>query len=166
MNNIYSELNKSIEKIINLRINEIIEKSNFDEKINNKIKDVNNIIAKDNKKIKNKKIKRNNIEKENKKLSIYTIFIKDSNNIIKDILHLNYLPNHIVTEIKKLKDKSAKEQFKELGNIWRKLNNNIIDKYKELTKNKDFTNEKYDNIVGKVQTSKTPRKKKSKESLK
>lgn len=165
MSNIYIELNKSIEKIISLRINEIIEKSNLNEKITNKIKDVNNIIVKDNKTIKNKKIKRNIVEKEHKKLSIYTTFVKDANNIIKNNPYLNYLPNDIVSEIKKLKEKSAKDQFKELGSIWKKLDNNIINKYKELTKDKDFTNEKYNNIVGKVQTPKTVRKKKSKESL-
>lgn len=158
MSNIYIELNKSIEKIISLRINEIIEKTNLNEKISNKIKDVNNIIVKDNKTIKNKKIKRNIVEKEHKKLSIYTTFVKDANNIIKNNPYLNYLPNDIVSEIKKLKEKSAKDQFKE-------LDNNIINKYKELTKDKEFTNEKYNNIVGKVQTPKTVRKKKSKESL-
>lgn len=165
MKDIHTELNKTIEKIFKIRLDEIIEKSNLNEDIINKIKDTNDTIAKGNRLIKNKKEK-NNIEKKDKKLSTYTIFIKDANCIIKNNDNLNYLPNDIVTEIRKLKDKLAKEQFKELGILWKKLDDNTINKYKNLVKNKDFTNEKYNNIVGKPQTPKMPRKKKSKESLK
>jgi hypothetical protein len=165
MKDIHTELNKTIEKILKIRLDEIIEKSNLNEDIINKIKDTNDTIAKGNGLIKNKK-KKNNIEKKDKKLSTYTIFVKDANCIIKNNDNLNYLPNDIVTEIRKLKDKPAKEQFKELGILWKKLDDNTINKYKNLVKNKDFTNEKYNNIVGKPQTPKMPRKKKSKESLK
>jgi hypothetical protein len=165
MKDIHTELNKTIEKIFKIRLDEIIEKSNLNEDIINKIKDTNDTIAKGNRLIKNKKEK-NNIEKKDKKLSTYTIFVKDANCIIKNNDNLNYLPNDIVTEIRKLKDKLAKEQFKELGILWKKLDDNTINKYKNLVKNKDFTNEKYNNIVGKPQTPKMPRKKKSKESLK
>lgn len=165
MKDIHTELNKTIEKIFKIRLDEIIEKSNLNEDIINKIKDTNDTIAKGNRLIKNKKEK-NNIEKKDKKLSTYTIFVKDANCIIKNNDNLNYLTNDIVTEIRKLKDKTAKEQFKELGILWKKLDDNTINKYKNLVKNKDFTNEKYNNIVGKPQTPKMPRKKKSKESLK
>lgn len=159
----YTSLNKIIENLINLRLNEIIEKVDLNEKLINKIKDTNNIIADENKMIKKKK---NNVEKKDKKLSIYTTFVKDANNIIRDSPNLNYLPDDVVIELNKLKNKQAKEQFKELGIIWKTLDNKIVNKYKDLTKNKDFTNEKYNETVGKIQTPKIPRKKKSKESLK
>jgi hypothetical protein len=159
----YTELNKTIEKLINLRLNEIIEKVDLNEKLINKIKDTNNIIADENKIIKKKK---NNVDKKDKKLSIYTTFVKDANNIIKDSPNLNYLPDDVVVKLNKLINKQAKEQFKELGIIWKTLDNKIVNKYKDLTKNKDFTNEKYNETVGKTQTPKIPRKKKSKESLK
>ena len=159
----YISLNKIIEKLINLRLNEIIEKVDLNEKLINKIKDTNNIIADENKMIKKKK---NNVEKKDKKLSIYTTFVKDANNIIRDSPNLNYLSDDVVIELNKLKNKQAKEQFKELGIIWKTLDNKIVNKYKDLTKNKDFTNEKYNETVGKIQTLKIPRKKKSKESLK
>jgi hypothetical protein len=161
----YTKLSNIIEKLINLRLNEIIEKVDLNEKLINKIKDTNNIIANENKTIKKKKIK-NNVEKKDKKLSMYTTFVKDSNNIIKDNHNLSYLPNDVVIELNKIKNKSAKEKFKELGIIWKTLDNKFVNKYKDLTKNKDFTNEKYNETVGKIQTPKIPRKKKSKESLK
>src|SRR5882672_4117590 len=129
MKDIHTELNKTIEKLIKLRLDEIIEKVKLNEDINNKIKDTNDVIVKENKTIKNKG-KKKNIEKKDKKLSIYTIFIKDANCIIKNNNNLNYLSSDIVIEIRKLKDKSAREQFKELGNIWRRLDKSIIDKYK------------------------------------
>lgn len=159
----YISLNKIIENLINLRLNEIIEKVDLNEKLINKIKDTNNIIADENKMIKKKK---NNVDKKDKKLSIYTTFVKDANNIIKDSPNLNYLPDDVVVKLNKLINKQAKEQFKELGTIWKTLDNKIVNKYKDLTKNKDFTNEKYNETVGKTQTPKIPRKKKSKESLK
>lgn len=159
----YTSLNNIIEKLINLRLNEIIEKVDLNEKLINKIKDTNNIIANENKMIKKKK---NNVEKKDKKLSIYTTFVKDANNIIKDNPNLNYVPNDVAIELNKLKNKPAKEQFKELGIIWKTLDNIIVNKYKDLTKNNEFTNEKYNETVGKIQTPKIPRKKKSKESLK
>jgi hypothetical protein len=159
----YTSLNNIIEKLINLRLNEIIEKVDLNEKLINKIKDTNNIIANENKMIKKKK---NNVEKKDKKLSIYTTFVKDANNIIKDNPNLNYVPNDVAIELNKLKNKPAKEQFKELGIIWKTLDNKIVNKYKDLTKNNEFTNEKYNETVGKTQTPKIPRKKKSKDSLK
>lgn len=161
----YTKLSNIIEKLINLRLNEIIVKVDLNEKLINKIKDTNNIIANENKTIKKKKIK-NNVEKKDKKLSMYTTFVKDSNNIIKDNHNLSYLPNDVVIELNKIKNKSAKEKFKELGIIWKTLDDKIVNKYKDLTKNKDFTNEKYNETVGKIQNPKIPRKKKSKESFK
>ena len=165
MKDSYTSLNKVIENLIKLRLDEIIEKADLGEKTVNKIKDINDIIVKENKSIKNKK-KKNIIEKKDKKLSIYTIFVKDANSIIKNNPNLNYLPNNVIVEIKNLKDKPAKEQFRELGSIWKKLDNITTNKYKDLTKNKDFTNDKYNSIVEKSYSSKLPRKKKSKESLK
>lgn len=161
----YTELNKTIEYLIKLRLNEIIEKTNLNEKTINEIKDMNDVIMKENKTNKNK-TEKTNIEKKDKKLSVYTLFIKDANCIIKDKPNLNYLHNDVIIEIRNLKDKPAKEHFKELGIIWKNLDVNIINKYRNLTKNKDFTNEKYNEISGKPQTPKPLRKKKSKESLK
>jgi hypothetical protein len=161
----YTELNRTIEKLIKLRLNEIIEKTKLNEKAINEIQDINDVIMKENKTNKNKR-KKTNIEKKDKKLFAYTLFIKDANCIIKDKTNLNYLPNDVIIEIRKIKDKPAKEHFKELGITWKKLDVNILNKYKNLTKNKDFTNEKYNEISGKPQTPKPLRKKKSKESLK
>lgn len=86
--------------------------------------------------------------------------------IIKEKPNLNYLPNSAINKIKSCKDKIAKEQFKTFSSVWNELDIEIKDKYKKLCQNKDLTNNKYNEIVGKPQTSKIVRKKKSKESLK
>lgn len=157
------DLNNLIEKFIRIRINSIIEKSNLDEKTVNEIKVINENIVKDNKKIKNRK-KTLKLEKKDKKLIAYTTYIKDANNIIKNNPTLNYLPQKNITQINKLKDeKDNRIKLKELSKIWKNIDDETINKYKELTKNKDFTNEKYNILIGKSLTPKIPRKKKSKE---
>jgi len=154
-------LNNLIEKIIKLRINDVIEKSNLDEKTTNEIRNINKKIAKDNKRFKNRK--KSQVDKKDKKLNPYTTYIKDTNNIIKDNPTLNYLPNNLITQIKKLKEKKNTERLEELSKLWKTIDNTTINKYKDLTKDKKFTNEKYNEIVDKVQTPKIARKKKSKE---
>jgi hypothetical protein len=163
--NTQKDLNKAIEKIIKLRIEDIVLKSNLDDKIGNQIRDINEDISKE---IKIKKTKNDKkiIPKEDKILNEYTLYIKDVTEIIKDKNNLNYLPNNIVNKIKKCKDKNAKDQFKDFSSIWNELDKEIKDNYKQLCKNKDFTNNKYSETVGKAQTPKTPRKRKSKETLK
>jgi hypothetical protein len=163
--NTQKDLNKAIEKIIKLRIEDIVLKSNLDDKIGNQIIDINEDISKEIKIKKSKKDKKN-IPKEDKILNEYTLYIKDVTEINKEKNNLNYLPNNIVNKIKKSKDKSAKEQFKDFSTIWNELDKEIKDNYKQLCKNKDFTNNKYYETVVKRQTPKTPRKIKSKESLK
>lgn len=163
--NIQKDLNKAIEKIIKLRIEDIILKSNLDDKIGNQIIDINEDISKEMKIIKSKKDKKN-IPKEDKILNEYTLYIKDVTEIIKDKNNLNYLPNNIVNKVKKCKGKSAKEQFKDFSTIWNELDKEIKDNYNQLCENKDFTNNKYSETVVKGQAHKTPRKRKSKETLK
>lgn len=163
--NIQKDLNKAIEKIIKLRIEDIVLKSNLDDKIGNQIRDVNEDISKEMKVEKSKKDKKI-IPKEDKILNEYTLYIKDVTEIIKEKNNLNYLPNNIVNKIRKCKDKSGKEQFKDFSSIWNELDKEIKDNYKQLCKNKDFTNNKYSETVEKGQTPKTPRKRKSKETLK
>lgn len=164
MKSIYNDLNKIIEKIIDLRIDDIIEKGNIDKKISEQIININKNITKD-VKIKDKNVKKN-IPKDEKILTLYTAFIKDSNNITKNKDNLNYLPNNIINKIKSYENKSAKEQFKEFSIIWKGLDDNIKNKYKDLCKDKHFTNADYNNIANKLQSPKAIRKKKSKESLK
>lgn len=157
-----------IEKIIKLRIDNIIEKSNLNTEIADKIKGINENI-KNETKIKNRKKSKNekkHISKDDKKMNPYTLYIKDVTNIIKGKHNLNYLPNNIISEINIYKDKTRSEQFKGFSIIWNGLNNEIKNKYKELCQNKDFTNFKYNKIVEKASTHKLPRKNKSKESLK
>lgn len=164
MKDIYKDLDKVIEKIIKIRIDDIIIKGNLNEKTSTEIKNINENIIKEIKIKKPKKIK-NKIPKEDKILNEYTLFIKDVSEIIKENPNLNYLPNNIINKIKNSKDKIAKEQFKDFGSIWNDLNKEIKDKYKKLCQNKDFTNNKYNKIVEKSGTQKIPRKKKSKENL-
>lgn len=159
MKYIYNDLNKTIEKIIKLRIDDIIEKSDLSEKISNNIKNTNDIIVKDIKTVKEKKVK-SNIKKH---FTGYICFIKDVTNIIKSKPSLKYLSNDIVSQIETYKYKNAREQFKEFGNIWKNLDNKTKDKYNRLCQDKNFTNEKYEEIVNK---SNVLKKKKSKESLK
>lgn len=165
MKDIQTTLNKTIEKIIKLRIDDIIVKSNLNEKTSIKIKDINENISKEVKIQKTKKVKKK-IPKEDRILNEYTLYIKDMSGIIKEKPNLNYLPNSAINKIKSCKDKIAKEQFKTFSSVWNELDIEIKDKYKKLCQNKDLTNNKYNEIVGKPQTSKIVRKKKSKESLK
>lgn len=164
MKDIRSDLYNLTEKLIKLRIDDIIEKGNIDNDTSIKIKNINNEISKDikkNKKIKNKKV----IPVDDKKLTIYTVFIKDSFNIINNKLTLNYLPNDMETKIKLYMDKKPSEQMKGLSEIWKTIGNDVKMKYKTLTKDKNFTNFKYNEKVV-SQSNKTVRKKRSKESLK
>lgn len=123
MNHNYSKINTIIEKIIKLRLVEIIDKLDLNENLINKINNTNNIIANENKTVKNKKIK-NNIEKKDKKLSIYTIFVKDSNNIIKEKPNLNYLPNNVIIELNKIKYKhqKCKERINQINSLNYRIN--------------------------------------------
>lgn len=165
MKDIQTNLNKVVEKIIKLRIDDIIIKGNLNEKTSIKIKDINENIAKE-VKIKKPKKEKKIIPKEDKILNEYTLFIKDVSGIIKEKPNLNYLPNNVVNKIKSSKNKIAKEQFKDFSYVWNELDKEIKDKYKKLCQNKDLTNNKYNEIVGNPQIPKIARKKKSKESLK
>lgn len=154
-----------IEKLIKLRIDNIIEKSNLDIEIGDKIKDINKNIENETK-IKSKNKIKKYVSKDEKKMNSYTLYIKDVTNIIKESPNLKYLPNNIINRIKNCKDKKRNEQFKEFGDIWNELPNDIKIKYKNLCQNKDFTNIKYNEMIEKISTPKMPRKKKSKDSLK
>lgn len=157
-------LTNLIEKIIKLRINNIIEKTNLDEKTINEIKNINNDIAKNNKQGNKQKIKYKKKDKKDKNLAAYTTYIKDANNVIKNNPTLNYLSTKTITQINKVREeKDNKIRLKELSIIWKALDNDTINKYKELTKDKTFTNDKYNKLTGKPPTPKIPRKKKSKE---
>lgn len=155
-----------IEKLIELRINNIIEKSNLDIDINNKIKNINENIKNENKiKIKRKSRKNEKIlPKEEKIMNPYTLYIKDATNIMKEDLHLNYLQDEDIKKIKSCKDKKRSEQFRELSNIWNKLENVKKDKFVKLCQNRDFSNTKYKEMVENLSSPKIKRKKKSKES--
>jgi hypothetical protein len=166
MKDIQKELKKVVEKIIDLRIEDIIKQSNFDDQINNDIINTNKIISNEKIKTKNKKSLKNNVPKDEKKMNPYTLYIKDVTNIIKNKNNLNYLSNEIINKVKLSKDKKCNEQFRDFSVIWNELPDEIKNKYKELCKNKDFTNEKYNKVTGKPPTPKAPRKKKSKETLK
>jgi hypothetical protein len=159
------ELTKIIEKIIKLRIDDIIKKGELNVKTGDEIKNINKDIKNETKINKIRSI-RKSIPKDEKILNPYTLYIKDVTGIIKNKPNLNYLPNNIVNRIKNYKDKNRKEQFKEFGIIWKELNDETKDKYKKLCQNKDFTNIRYNEMVEKISTQKIPRKKKSKESLK
>lgn len=157
-------LTNLLEKIIKLRINNIIEKSNLDEKTINEIKSVNENIEKNNKKYNKQKVKHIKKDKKDKILSAYNTYIKDANNVIKNNPTLNFLSTTTITQINKIKEeKDNKIRLTKLSIIWKTLDNNIINKYKELTKDKNFTNEKYNNLIEKPLTPKIVRKKKSKE---
>lgn len=165
MKDMQKDLIKIVEKIIKLRIEDIIKKGNLNEKTSNEIININKIISNE---VKVKKTKKNkkDVPKDEKIMNPYTLYIKDVTNIIKEKSNLNYLSNEIINKIKDCKDKKRSEQFKEFSMIWNELDDSIKNKYKKLCQNKDFTNVKYNEMVGKVSTPKTPRKKKSKESLK
>ena len=116
---------------------------NYELKNGDEIKNINKKILKD----RNIKKKDKSNDKNNKKLTSYTIFIKDSNNILKDNNNLNYLPDNIIIRIKNFKDKSTREQFKQYSTIWKELDDNVKDKYKKLCEDKNFTNTDYDKIT-------------------
>ncbi len=106
MTDTYTNLSKVIEKLINLRINDIIDKGKFNNETINEFKTINETIAKN---IKIKKIKnKNDIPVDDKILTIYTAFIKDANRLVKDKSTLNFLPHNIVTQIKSHNDKNAR----------------------------------------------------------
>lgn len=155
-NNMERQLTKLIENFIKLRIDNIIEKSDLDEKICNEIKTINENIVKNDKQDK----KRKKVEKKDKKLWAYTTYIKDANNVIKGNPTLNYLSQKYINQINKFKDeKDNKIKLKELSKIWKTIDDATMNKYKELTKDKTFTNEKYNKLIGKPPTPKIPRKK-------
>src|SRR5688500_18915971 len=131
------DLTNIIEKIIKLRINDIIKKSELDEKTENKIREINENIAKNNKQ--NRKIiKTTKIEKKDRKIIAYTVYIKDANNIIKNNPTINYLPQKNITQINKVKhEKDNKNRMKELSKIWKNIDDLTINKYKDLTKDKN-----------------------------
>jgi hypothetical protein len=161
MTDTYTNLSKVIEKLINLRINDIIDKGKFNNESINEFKTINETIAKN---IKIKKIKnKNDIPVDDKILTIYTTFIKDANRLVKDKSTLNFLPHNIVTQIKSHNDKNAKDKFKEFARIWKILDEETKNKYKNLCQNKNFTNGKYNELV--IKTPKQIRKKKSKENI-
>lgn len=140
-------INKYIEKIIELRIDDIVQKSNLRSEVENEIKNANkNILIEQKKSIKNKKKYDN---KRRKYLTGYTAFVKDITQIIKDEPTLNYLPNDIINRTKTLKSKKANDQFKEFGILWNELDDNIKNKYIKICKGKDFTKDKYEDIVKK-----------------
>lgn len=165
-NNMEKKLVNLIEKFINIRIDDIIEKGSLDIEISNQIKNTNNNIVKEIKpqKPREKKNKKS-IPKDEKIMNPYTLFVKDSTNMMKDMSHLNYLQNYI-KKIKDCKNKPCNEQFREFSNIWNNLDEDTKKKYINICQNKDFSNNRYNEIVGKTSTAKIPRKKKSKDSLK
>lgn len=155
-----TEINKLIEKIIEIRIKEIDEKTNSNDLLIN----INKQIKKEKKnEINIKKIKKN-IPDGEKRLTSYTTFIKDSKNNINDRPCLGYLSNDIISKIKIFKNIKPREQFKELSNLWNNLDVETKDKYINLCQNKDFTNYKYNEIIDR-KIQKQPRKKKSKDNL-
>lgn len=141
------DLNKVIEKIIKIRIEDIIEKGKINDETGNKIKDINEHIIKNNKfKIKNKSHKKS-IPKDERVLKPRTLCIKDMSRVIKNEPHLCYLSDDIIKKINNYKDKPQSEKLKLYNNIWKELNAKIKDKYEKLCENKDLTNGKYNKIV-------------------
>lgn len=55
------------------------------------------------------------------------------------------------------------DKFKEFARIWKILDEETKNKYKNLCQNKNFTNGKYNELV--IKTPKQIRKKKSKENI-
>jgi hypothetical protein len=140
-------INKCIEKIIELRIDDIVQKSNLGLEVENEIKNTNkNILIEQKKSIKKKQKYDSKIRKY---LTGYTAYVKDVSQIVKDEPTLNYLPNNIINHIKTLKSKKANDQFKEFGILWNELDDDIKNKYKKICKDKDFTKDKYEDIVKK-----------------
>lgn len=148
------DLTNIIERIIKIRINNILEKSEIDEKTQIDIKEINNDIVKDNKQ-KQKDIKKSKVEKKNRNLIGYNVYIKDANNILNNNPTLNYLSPKFITQINKIKNENnGRVRMTELSKIWKNLDNNCINKYNNLTKDKNFTNEKYDNLINKYEKKK------------
>lgn len=87
--------------------------------------------------------------KENKKITAYNVFIKDSFNIIYDRKSLNILPEYIKKDIYKYKNKKANIVIVVLAKIWMDSNNSSIKyKYKMFdNKNIVFTNNIYNSII-------------------
>src|ERR1700759_4161 len=102
MKDIYADINKVIEKVIELRIKEISDKTN----LGDKLLIINNEIKKESKtRVKAKSVKKK-IPDDQKILKNYTTFIKDAKGIINDKLNLNYLSNDNILKIKSLKNKT------------------------------------------------------------
>lgn len=89
------------------------------------------------------------ITKENKKITSYNIFIKDSFNIIYNRESLNILPDYLKKDIYRYKNKKANIVIVELAKIWMDKGNYIIKyKYKMLdNKNIFLTNQIYNSII-------------------
>ena len=89
------------------------------------------------------------ITKENKKITSYNIFIKDSFNIIYNRESLNILPDYLKKDIYRYKNKKANIVIVELAKIWMDKGNYIIKhKYKMLdNKNIFLTNKIYNSII-------------------
>ena len=103
MKDIYADINKVIEKVIELRIKEISDKTN----LGDKLLIINNEIKKESKtRVKAKSVKKK-IPDDQKILKNYTTFIKDAKGIINDKLNLNYLSNDNILKIKSLKNKNC-----------------------------------------------------------
>ena len=155
MRGIQSDINKLIEKFIDVRIKEISLKCDK----GNEIININEQIRKEQKEdIKSKSIKKY-IPKDEKKLTNYSTFIKDAHGIINNKPNLDFLGENTVLKLKSLKKMVPKDRLRELSNIWKHLDIRTKDKYKILCENKDFTNAKYNEVVGR-KTPKQIRKKK------
>lgn len=146
MESSYKDLYNIIEKIIKLRLNNILEIGKIDEEISNKIKNINENIIKNNQ-AENKVLKKS---KDEKILTARTTCIKDMSRIIKNEPNLNYLPSNIIKKIKSYKDKNQKEKLSFYSSLWKELDSQIKGKYKTLCENKDFTNAKYEKMIIKM----------------
>lgn len=134
-----------IEKIIDNRINEIIKNTDFDENINNILKVINNNISNSDNTIKKQK----NIKKKSQ-LTSRNLFIKEAFRIAKNEPHLNYLPNDMIVKIKSFNTIKTTEKMKIYNDLWKKLDNDLIIKYNKLCEKKDFTSDKYLDIINKM----------------
>lgn len=143
------KIEKLVEKIIEIRIDNILEKGKLNIETKEEIKNINKNIINE-KKIKNKKkpkkIKKNDIPKEENIMNPYTLFVKDATNVMNGKNNLNYL-NKYTKKIKDCKKNKRSEQFKYFSIIWNNLEDETKNKYKNLCKNRDFSNIKYDEIL-------------------
>lgn len=139
------DINFIIEKIIDNRIDEIIENANFEKNINSMLKNINNNISNSNKILKNKK----NIKK-NEYLMPHNLFIKEAFRIAKDEKHLGYLKDDFIVKIKSFNIiKKSTERLISYNSLWKKLDNDTLNKYINLCKDNDFTNDKYLDVINK-----------------